>query len=71
MKEADADMKATNQWLKSSGLKAETEGLMMAAQTKPFPQMRTIITPLKMTQMLNAAYATNMRKLLTMLFRVV
>ena len=32
IKEADVDTKATNQWLKSSGLKAETEGLIIAAQ---------------------------------------
>ena len=32
IKEADVDMKATNQWFKSSGLQDETEGLIIAAQ---------------------------------------
>lgn len=31
-RESDVDQKKTNQWLKSSGLKAETEGLIIAAQ---------------------------------------
>ena len=29
IKEADVDTKAANKWLKSSGLKAETEGFML------------------------------------------
>ncbi|XP_078357225.1 uncharacterized protein LOC144642106 [Oculina patagonica] len=32
IKEADVDHHKTNQWLKSSGLKAETEGFIIAAQ---------------------------------------
>ena len=32
IKEADVDHHKTNQWLKSSGLKAETEGFIVAAQ---------------------------------------
>ena len=32
MKDADVDLHRTNQWLMSSGLKAETEGLIIAAQ---------------------------------------
>ena len=32
IREADVDIKLTNQWLKSSGLKSETEGLIIAAQ---------------------------------------
>ena len=31
-KEADVDQNKTNQWLRSTGLKAETEGLIIAAQ---------------------------------------
>ena len=31
MKDADADLQKTNQWLTSSGLKAETEGLIITA----------------------------------------
>ena len=33
-KEADVDQNKTNQWLRSTGLKAETEGLIIAAQDK-------------------------------------
>ena len=32
MKEADVDFKQTNNWLKGTGLKAETEGLIIPAQ---------------------------------------
>ena len=32
IKEADVDLKQTNNWLKGTGLKAETEGLIIAAQ---------------------------------------
>ena len=32
IKEADVDFKQTNNWLKGTGLKAETEGLIIAAQ---------------------------------------
>ena len=32
IKEADVDYKQTNKWLKGTGLKAETEGLIIAAQ---------------------------------------
>ena len=32
MKDADVDLHRTNQWLTSSGLKAETEGLIIPAQ---------------------------------------
>ena len=32
MKDADVDLHRTNQWLTNSGLKAETEGLIIAAQ---------------------------------------
>ena len=32
IKEADVDFKQTNNWLKGTGLKAETEGLIRAAQ---------------------------------------
>ena len=32
IKEADVDHHKTNQWLKSSGLKSETEGFIIAAQ---------------------------------------
>ena len=32
MKDADVDLHRTNQWLTSGGLKAETEGLITAAQ---------------------------------------
>ena len=32
IKEADVDYKQTNRWLKGTGLKAETEGLIIAAQ---------------------------------------
>ena len=32
MKDADVDLHRTNQWLTSSGLKAETEGRMITAQ---------------------------------------
>ena len=32
IREADVDMKLTNRWLKSSGLKSETVGLIAAAQ---------------------------------------
>ena len=32
IKEVDDDLKQTNNWLKGTGLKAETEGLIIAAQ---------------------------------------
>ena len=32
IKEADVDYKQANKWLKGAGLKAETEGLIIAAQ---------------------------------------
>ena len=62
IKEADVDTKATNQWLKSSGLKAETEGLID-------PPEHTITILLRMGQIHIAASATNPRKLLTILSR--
>ena len=37
IKEAEVDMKATSQWLKSCGLKAETKGLIIAAQDQTLP----------------------------------
>ena len=35
--EADVDGCKTNQWLRSTGMKAETEGLIIAAQDQSLP----------------------------------
>ena len=45
MKDADVDLHRTNQWLTSSGLKADIEGLIIAAQHQ---QGCTTATSLKM-----------------------
>ena len=67
IKEADVDMKATNQSpLVSRPIKKDSSQLH---KTKPSSQKRTH-RHIMMTQIHNAACATNMRKLLTTLSRV-
>ena len=68
-KKADVNVKAKKHWLKSSSIKTETEGLIIAAQDQILPTKAYHHHIIKMAQFHNAAYATNMRKLLTMLSR--
>ena len=47
IREADVDDYKTNQWLRKAGLKAETEGLIIAAQDQSLPRIvKDVTSPL-------------------------
>ena len=48
MKDADVDLHRINQWVTSSGLKAETEGLIIAAQDQSLATSLNTAKSLKM-----------------------
>ena len=70
-KHADVDQKYTNQWLWSSGLKAETEGLIMAAQDQSLQTRNFLANIIKNGTTKSAGSATCMSKPLITSYLVV
>ena len=61
--QVDVDQQKTCNWLKTSGLKAETGGLIIAAQVKVLPLHPTTIVSSKMAQIHTAESAGNTKEL--------
>ena len=62
IKEADVDFKQTNNWLKGTGSKAETEGLIIAAQDQSLVPAYTTIKSSKTELARSADCVINMMK---------
>ena len=71
VKEADVDCNLTHKWLKSAGLKAETEGLLVAAQDQSLATRSYQHRILNNDVTLCAEYVTASRKPSIILFAAV
>ena len=62
IKEADVDYKRTNDWLKRTDLKADTEGLLIAAQDKSSANRMYDHSLSKTEQIHSVDYVTSLTK---------